>query len=111
MCPHLSNMNHNNSAGVSATNAVTDLSNISNMDAYCGCDEHCHYNNGVNQNGSGNNGGGLSEDSPRRHNSMDRLMGLLNDMGRTQRTRSLSDGGQDEGKLLVPLKSVLFQFQ
>lgn len=118
MCPHLTNLNHNNcnNAGVSATNAVTDLSNLSNIDAttaaaaittpsstttsaYCDCDEHCTYNNGLNQNGSSDNNVGINinEDSPRRHNSMDRLMGLLNDMGRTQRTRSLSDGGQEEG--------------
>lgn len=108
MCPHLSNLNHNNGSGMNATNIVTDLSNISNMESYnCGCDEHCSYNNGVNQNGGSNNGDGVTENSPRRNNSMDRLMGLLNDMGRTQRTRSLSDGGQEEGK---KSNKQLFQF-
>lgn len=38
-----------------------------------------------------------SESESRRHNSMDRLMSLLNDMGHSQRTRSLSDGNQEEG--------------
>lgn len=37
-------------------------------------------------------------DGPLRHSSMDRLMSLLNEMGQTPRTRSISDGGQDEGK-------------
>lgn len=42
----------------------------------------------------------LTDDaSPRRHSSMDQLMGLLNDMGKSSRTRSLSDGGgPDDGK-------------
>lgn len=38
--------------------------------------------------------------SPRRHSSMDQLMGLLNDMGKSSRTRSLSDG-HDEGLLCI----------
>lgn len=37
-------------------------------------------------------------DGPLRHSSMDRLMSLLNEMGQSPRTRSISDGGQDEGK-------------
>lgn len=37
-------------------------------------------------------------DGPLRHSSMDRLMSLLNEMGQTPRTRSISDGGQDEGE-------------
>lgn len=37
-------------------------------------------------------------DGPLRHSSMDRLMSLLNEMGQAPRTRSISDGGQDEGK-------------
>lgn len=36
------------------------------------------------------------EDSPRRHSSMDQLLGLINDMGKSSRTRSLSDGGTQE---------------
>ncbi|XP_030381592.1 mitogen-activated protein kinase kinase kinase kinase 5 [Scaptodrosophila lebanonensis] len=40
------------------------------------------------------------EDSPRRHSSMDQLIGMLNDIGKSPRTRSLSDGGtQDEDEL------------
>lgn len=36
------------------------------------------------------------EDSPRRHSSMDHLLGLLNELGKSSRTRSLSDGGTQE---------------
>lgn len=104
-------MNHNDgvcgsnggggeSGALIPTDAVTDLSNLSNVDNAFpyGCDEHCSYNNGLNRNGGSNIVENNAEQgSPRRHNSMDRLMGLLNDMGRTQRTRSLSDGGQEEG--------------
>ncbi|XP_055383366.1 mitogen-activated protein kinase kinase kinase kinase 5 isoform X9 [Condylostylus longicornis] len=43
------------------------------------------------------------EDSPRRHSSMDQLIGLLNDMGKSSRTRSLSDSGtQDDEKEAQP---------
>ncbi|XP_037940799.1 mitogen-activated protein kinase kinase kinase kinase 5 isoform X4 [Teleopsis dalmanni] len=46
-----------------------------------------------------NNQNGL-EDSPRRHSSMDHLMGLLNEMGKSPRTRSLSDSGtQDDDEV------------
>lgn len=43
------------------------------------------------------------EDSPRRHSSMDQLIGLLENMGKSPRTRSLSDGGtqdDDEGECM-----------
>ncbi|XP_041447776.1 mitogen-activated protein kinase kinase kinase kinase 5 isoform X2 [Drosophila obscura] len=49
---------------------------------------NCDYRHESNQNGL--------EDSPRRHSSMDQLIGLLNDMGKTSRTRSLSDGGTQD---------------
>lgn len=49
---------------------------------------NCDFRNESNQNGV--------EDSPRRHSSMDQLMGLLNDMGKSSRTRSLSDSGTQE---------------
>ncbi|XP_043070783.1 mitogen-activated protein kinase kinase kinase kinase 5 isoform X2 [Drosophila grimshawi] len=53
---------------------------------------NCDYRNESNQNGI--------EDSPRRHSSMDQLIGLLNDMGKSSRTRSLSDGGaQDDDEV------------
>ncbi|XP_034477625.1 mitogen-activated protein kinase kinase kinase kinase 5 isoform X3 [Drosophila innubila] len=53
---------------------------------------NCDYRNESNQNGV--------EDSPRRHSSMDQLIGLLNDMGKSSRTRSLSDGGaQDDDEV------------
>ncbi|XP_033149133.1 mitogen-activated protein kinase kinase kinase kinase 3 isoform X5 [Drosophila busckii] len=53
---------------------------------------NCDYRNESNQNGL--------EDSPRRHSSMDQLIGLLNDMGKSTRTRSLSDGGtQDDDEV------------
>uniref|UniRef100_A0A1A9WN69 Non-specific serine/threonine protein kinase n=1 Tax=Glossina brevipalpis TaxID=37001 RepID=A0A1A9WN69_9MUSC len=48
----------------------------------------CDYHHESKQNGL--------EDSPRRHSSMDQLLGLLNDMGKSSRTRSLSDGGAQE---------------
>ncbi|KAH8254715.1 hypothetical protein KR032_011852 [Drosophila birchii] len=54
---------------------------------------NCDYRHESNQNGL--------EDSPRRHSSMDQLIGLINDMGKSSRTRSLSDGGtqdDDEGE-------------
>lgn len=102
MCPLSA---HNNGSNANASNAVTDLSKISNMEDYrASADENSlAYNNGLNQNGSNvnSNGGdaaGSSVEDSRRHNSMDRLMGLLSDMGSTQRTRSLSDGGREEGK-------------
>ncbi|KAH8401326.1 hypothetical protein KR009_004532 [Drosophila setifemur] len=53
---------------------------------------NCDYRHESNQNGL--------EDSPRRHSSMDQLIGLLNDMGKSSRTRSLSDGGtQDDDEV------------
>lgn len=39
-------------------------------------------------------------DDARRHNSMDRLMNLLSDMGQSPRARSLSDGGHEESECL-----------
>ncbi|KAH8291131.1 hypothetical protein KR054_008890 [Drosophila jambulina] len=53
---------------------------------------NCDYRHESNQNGL--------EDSPRRHSSMDQLIGLINDMGKSSRTRSLSDGGtQDDDEV------------
>ncbi|XP_017114040.1 mitogen-activated protein kinase kinase kinase kinase 5 isoform X5 [Drosophila elegans] len=49
---------------------------------------NCDYRHESNQNGL--------EDSPRRHSSMDQLIGLINDMGKSSRTRSLSDGGTQD---------------
>ncbi|BFG06582.1 mitogen-activated protein kinase kinase kinase kinase 5 [Drosophila madeirensis] len=49
---------------------------------------NCDFRHESNQNGL--------EDSPRRHSSMDQLIGLLNDMGKSSRTRSLSDGGTQD---------------
>ncbi|XP_020716656.1 mitogen-activated protein kinase kinase kinase kinase 3 isoform X3 [Ceratitis capitata] len=54
-------------------------------------DNNCDYRHESNQNGL--------EDSPRRHSSMDQLIGLLNDMGKSSRTRSLSDGGTQEDEV------------
>lgn len=87
------------------------MDNVTNLN-YCTETEQCSRYNNAMANASGNNNSsstsngnndGISgitnniTDESRRHNSMDRLMGLFNDMGRTQRTRSLSDGGKDEG--------------
>ncbi|XP_017077084.2 mitogen-activated protein kinase kinase kinase kinase 5 isoform X2 [Drosophila eugracilis] len=58
---------------------------------------NCDYRHESNQNGL--------EDSPRRHSSMDQLIGLLENMGKSSRTRSLSDGGtqdDDEEKEAQP---------
>ncbi|XP_018791930.1 PREDICTED: mitogen-activated protein kinase kinase kinase kinase 5 isoform X4 [Bactrocera latifrons] len=52
---------------------------------------NCDYRHESNQNGL--------EDSPRRHSSMDQLIGLLNDMGKSSRTRSLSDGGTQDDEV------------
>ncbi|XP_070068576.1 mitogen-activated protein kinase kinase kinase kinase 5 isoform X3 [Drosophila takahashii] len=49
---------------------------------------NCDYRHESNQNGL--------EDSPRRHSSMDQLIGLLENMGKSSRTRSLSDGGTQD---------------
>ncbi|XP_049309310.1 mitogen-activated protein kinase kinase kinase kinase 5 isoform X4 [Bactrocera dorsalis] len=54
-------------------------------------DSNCDYRHESNQNGL--------EDSPRRHSSMDQLIGLLNDMGKSSRTRSLSDGGTQDDEV------------
>jgi hypothetical protein len=35
---------------------------------------------------------GEDDSSPKRHSSMDELMGLMNDLGKSTRQRSLSDG-------------------
>lgn len=103
MCSHLTNINQNDASvlgdmdGLSPTGIDNDLRNIDNAFA-CGCDENCSYNNGLNRNGDGNSDSTSEHpESPHRHSSVDRVMGMLNDMGRTQRTRSLSDGGQQEG--------------
>lgn len=79
----------------SNSNAITNISSISNItNSCCGdsCGDQCVYSNETNQNG-------IENTSPRRHSSMDQLMGLLNEMGKSSRTRSLSDSGQDGGKL------------
>lgn len=130
MCPHLSNLNHNNGSDINAPNVVTDLSNISNQ----GYDtdqirfdtspitEITSNNSHSNSNRNGDMINSMStvasattttsttmttavatstsptDDSRLRHSSMDRLMSLLNDLGNSTRTRSLSDGGQEEGK-------------
>ncbi|XP_059226111.1 mitogen-activated protein kinase kinase kinase kinase 5 isoform X5 [Stomoxys calcitrans] len=62
----------------------TSSNNLMNYNSH----HHCDYHHENNQNGL--------EDSPRRHSSMDQLLGLLNDMGTSPRTRSLSDGGTQE---------------
>lgn len=105
MCSHLTNLNQNDSSGIGNSDNLSpldpdhDLSNLGNVDnAFaCGCDENYSYNNGLNRNGGNISSDNNTHQESPRHNSMDRLMGMLNDMGRTQRTRSLSDGGQQEG--------------
>lgn len=131
MCPHLSNLNHNNGSELNASNIVTDLSNISNQ----GYDvtelrrfdrttpvTSNNTNNGDVINSTIINSSGImaatttttqptpvtsittatntspTDESRLRHSSMDRLMSLFNDLGNSTRTRSLSDGGQEEGK-------------
>lgn len=117
----------NGGGGVGASsNAMTDLSNISTSAAAVsvaatpttpssrafyneeGCAD-CVFSDSDGYNETNQNGVAKSQPShdppltddasPRRHSSMDQLMGLLNDMGKSVRTRSLSDGGgPDEGK-------------
>ncbi|XP_065370245.1 mitogen-activated protein kinase kinase kinase kinase 5 isoform X7 [Calliphora vicina] len=66
-----------------AITTTTTTNNITNNSHH-----NCDYRHESNQNGL--------EDSPRRHSSMDQLLGLLNEMGKSSRTRSLSDGGTQE---------------
>lgn len=84
------NFNQNNGNNVNSS----DVTNLND----CTESELClRYNNAILQMNADITSS--VTDESRRHNSMDRLMGLFNDMGRTQRTRSLSDGGKDEGKI------------
>lgn len=140
MCPHLSNLNHNNGTDMNAPNVVTDLSNIShqgyesdqlrfNMSTITELTSNNSHSNS-NRNGDVINSmatvatttpttvitstttsttattttatgtSPTDDDSRLRHSSMDRLMSLLNDLGNSTRTRSLSDGGQEEGDLI-----------
>ncbi|EDW09663.1 mitogen-activated protein kinase kinase kinase kinase 5 isoform X5 [Drosophila mojavensis] len=71
----------------------SDVLELAQADAASGENSNnCDYRSESNQNGI--------EDSPRRHSSMDQLIGLLNDLGKTSRTRSLSDGGtQDDDEV------------
>ncbi|XP_017959839.1 mitogen-activated protein kinase kinase kinase kinase 5 isoform X4 [Drosophila navojoa] len=71
----------------------SDVLDLAQGDAASGENSNnCDYRSESNQNGI--------EDSPRRHSSMDQLIGLLNDLGKTSRTRSLSDGGtQDDDEV------------
>ncbi|XP_030563372.1 mitogen-activated protein kinase kinase kinase kinase 5 isoform X1 [Drosophila novamexicana] len=89
-------------AGVTASSSTHVYQNLlrsasevlesSQTDATGSENSNCDYRSESNQNGV--------EDSPRRHSSMDQLIGLLNDMGKTSRTRSLSDGGaQDDDEV------------
>lgn len=108
MCPHLSNLN---GSEINAPNVVTDLSNISNQ-GHHEMDQMRFESLQITEITSTNNSNGettpmttINEttsttppDESRRHSSMDRIMSLLNDLGHSQRTRSLSDGGQGEGK-------------
>ncbi|XP_075169559.1 MAP4K3-like protein hppy isoform X7 [Haematobia irritans] len=90
---HHQHQHHHHSTGTSSTTTTNNdpqqmtnssSNNLMNYNSHHNCDYH-HENN---QNGL--------EDSPRRHSSMDQLLGLLNDMGTSPRTRSLSDGGMQE---------------
>lgn len=112
MCPNLSNLNYNNGSDVNAPNVVTDLSNISNQGRYGGDQlrfEPIPITEISNSSSNNSNGDVINEttsstspgEGPLRHSSMDRLMSLLNDMGQSPRTRSLSDGGQEEGDFTV----------
>lgn len=149
MCPHLSNLNHNNGSDMNAPNVVTDLSNISHQGYES---DHVRFDMSpittTNNSHSNSNRNGdvinsmttvatttpatvitttaasttqttttatgtspTDDDSRLRHSSMDRLMSLLNDLGNTTRTRSLSDGGQEEGEFdLFRFKSDLFEW-
>lgn len=92
-------------AVATVTSASTPPHTTSAQHASCCNDGECGdcttVNNESNQNGIVAQTTTLAEDaSPRRHSSMDQLMGLLNDLGKSSRTRSLSDGGKDEGNVI-----------
>lgn len=122
MCPHLTNLNRNNGSDMNAPYIVTDLSNISNQgygSDQLNFDTSRISNISSNNVHSNSNGDEIisttttttttaattttatntspTDESRLRHSSMDRLMCLLNDLGNSTRTRSLSDGGQEEG--------------
>ncbi|CAD7089312.1 unnamed protein product [Hermetia illucens] len=84
---------NSNGVPINATTAISNDGRINmnymnnGSDGYNNGDS-CDYRNENNQNGH--------EDSPRRHSSMDQLMGLLNEMGSTSRPRTLSDSGRRE---------------
>ncbi|XP_055908323.1 mitogen-activated protein kinase kinase kinase kinase 5 isoform X2 [Eupeodes corollae] len=86
------------SAATAATRTTANNMSNSNSNNYmssssdANSSHNCDFRNESNQ-VSATNG---VEDSPRRHSSMDQLMGLLNDMGKSSRTRSLSDSGTQE---------------
>ncbi|XP_058986451.1 mitogen-activated protein kinase kinase kinase kinase 5 isoform X2 [Musca domestica] len=81
-------------AGTATTNdPQTSSNNLMNYNSHHNCDYHQHHHH--HHHNQENNQNGL-EDSPRRHSSMDQLLGLINDMGKSSRTRSLSDGGTQE---------------
>lgn len=109
MCPHLSNLNHNHGSDVNAPNVVTNLSNISHQGHYETEQLRFEASPVTEITTNNSNGDVINEtttstsptDGPLRHSSMDRLMSLLNDMGQSPRTRSLSDGGQEEGKVQI----------
>ncbi|XP_075169555.1 MAP4K3-like protein hppy isoform X3 [Haematobia irritans] len=89
---HHQHQHHHHSTGTSSTTTTNNdpqqmtnssSNNLMNYNSHHNCDYHHENQNGL-------------EDSPRRHSSMDQLLGLLNDMGTSPRTRSLSDGGMQE---------------
>ncbi|XP_036334643.1 mitogen-activated protein kinase kinase kinase kinase 5 [Rhagoletis pomonella] len=79
------------SAGSTSASASGECTPTSAQATGGGIDNNCDYRHESIQNGL--------EDSPRRHSSMDQLIGLLNDMGKSSRTRSLSDGGTQEDEM------------
>ncbi|XP_037940797.1 mitogen-activated protein kinase kinase kinase kinase 5 isoform X2 [Teleopsis dalmanni] len=93
--------------GANYLNSNDDATTATEVTSGAGAGTGRSSNNGSSSNNSHNNcdfrhennQNGL-EDSPRRHSSMDHLMGLLNEMGKSPRTRSLSDSGtQDDDEV------------
>lgn len=83
-------------------NVLSDSSNISSVEEYCPeGSEYCMSYNTAMSNATTSNDllspVPIESSELNRHNSMDRLMSLLNDMGHPQRIRSLSDSGQEDG--------------
>jgi hypothetical protein len=81
-------LQHNNSDGCSCSHAVDSISDAAYEQTF---DDN---KNGIRIDETDLN------DSPKRHNSMDQLIGMFNDISKSSRQRSLSDGDDSQPDLL-----------